>query len=216
MPHELSNSPLTYLMNGVYSCGYNVLLGWIHQTPAATNTQSSREGTTGVRPEWRKANPKPSRHSQLCMNCCRHTRQSFCLKERLGELPPPTCKCTVLPQPAVPGLSCTSLSQLETGIVPQTFPGAELSLFWKGSGEWELSPTDCEAQKSSGKHILETITVSFLQGTRLSNIVLPFFQQTPWYLFAVIWCIHYLHESSAKQCYKMKKQIIVLSNSIKL
>lgn len=148
------------------------------------------------------------------MNCCRHTTQCCCPKERLGELPPPTCKLPALPQAAAPGLS-SSFPVGDRGCATD-LPQAELSLLWEGSGEWELSPTDCEAQKSSGKRILETITVSFLQGTRLSNILLPFLQQTPWYLFAITQCIHYLQESSAEQCYKMKKQMIVLSNSIKL
>lgn len=36
-----------------------VVLGRMHQTPAPTTTRSSRGGTTGMRPEWRKADPKP-------------------------------------------------------------------------------------------------------------------------------------------------------------
>lgn len=52
-------------MDGMYSCAYNVLISQIHQTPTATNTQSSREGTTGTRPEWRKPNPKAPKFTEL-------------------------------------------------------------------------------------------------------------------------------------------------------
>lgn len=57
----------------------------------------------------------------------------------------------------------------DTGLCSRPF-----YLLWEGSGEKQLSPTDCETQKSSGRCIMETTTISFLWGTRLSNIALPF------------------------------------------
>ena len=120
-------------------------------------------------------------HSQLCVNRCRDLRQRCCPKERLRELPAPTCKLTAHPD----GCSCSAALGLTNApllfpcwkhwVVLQTFLGAEVSLLWEGSREKELHPTECEAQKSSGRHIMETIPVTFLWGTRLSNIVLPFF-----------------------------------------
>lgn len=63
---------------------------------------------------------------------------------------------------------CSPFLTRDTGLCSRPF-----YLLWEGRGE-ELSPTDCEAQKSSGRCIMETITISFLWGTRLSNIVFPF------------------------------------------
>lgn len=126
-----------YLMDGVYSCGYNVLLVRIHQTPAATNTQSSREETTGMRPEWRKANPKPLMFSAL--HELLQAYNAMLLPQRdWGSCCHPLVNSQLLPRQQLQGWA--PLSQMETEVVLQTFHRLSSACCGKAVESWSSVP----------------------------------------------------------------------------
>lgn len=167
-------------MDGVYSCGYNVLLGRIRQTPADANTRSSREGTAGMRPEWRKANPESLTAAGTQGNAAAPKRGS-------GSCHHPLVNSQPFPSQQLQGWAALLFPSWDRGLCCRP----SLGLWTVGAQSHRLWSSKLVRQAHSGNNY------SFLSpGNKdLKYCITSFFQQNPLYLYSATQCIHYLHES---------------------
>lgn len=195
-------------MDGVYSCGYNVFLGWIHQTPAATNTPSSREGTTGIRPEGKKANPKSP--TSTALHELLQAYKAMLLAQRETWWVATTHLWTHSPSPA----------SSSTAGLHSSFPDGDRGLFCRPSlGLWRVG---AQSHRLWGSKVIRQAhsgnNYSFLSPeNKALKYCITFLPANPM-IFIFCYTMYTLSTwiISAKQCYKMKRQMIVWSNSIKL
>lgn len=209
---DLTNSAIhsRYLMDRVYSCDYNMLLGWIHQTPAVRILRVAEKGYRCEAWVEESQSQTPDVHRSP-WTTAGIQGNAAAPKTEPGSCHHPLVKSQPFPSQQLQELH-SSFPSGDRGLC--CFLRAEFSLLWEGRGEWELSPKDSKVirQAHSGNNY------GFLSpGNKALKYYITFLPANPM-IFIFCYTLYTLSTwiISAKQCYKRKKQMIVLSNSIKI